>query len=142
VSLALHTREPKTRGSRLGGSPTLTAQRKPRPAAAAPGRPAAHPVCDFCRGALGREERHRLVWQGPFAAELVLAELCSRCATSAETLLDLYGGRGRKSIALVQEVRPRVRAHRVVGFVARGAFYLLIALMFFAIVTLISSASR
>jgi hypothetical protein len=100
------------------------------------------PACDFCRGALSREERHRLVWESPVPAELVLAELCSRCATSAETLLELYGGRGRQSIALVQEVRPSARAPRVVGFLARGALYLLIALAFFLIVTLISSAAR
>jgi hypothetical protein len=68
--------------------------------------------------------------------------LCSRCATSAETLLELYGGRGRESIALVKEVRPSVSPHRVVGLVARGALYLLIALTFFLIVTMISSRNR
>jgi hypothetical protein len=130
------------RGNRFGGSSSLTAQPKPQPATAAAPRPAAHPACDFCRGALRREERHRLVWEGPFREELVLADLCSRCATSAETLLELYGGRGREAIALVQEVRPSARSHRVVGFLARGALYLLIALAFFLIVTLISSYAR
>jgi hypothetical protein len=139
LDLPVHTQE--IRGSRFGGSPSLAAQPRTRPEAAEPRRPSAHPACDFCRGALGREERHRLVWESPFPAELVLADLCSRCATSAETLLELYGGRGRESIALVQEVRPSARAHRVVGFLARGALYLLIALAFFLIVTLISSAA-
>ena len=130
------------RGSRFGGSPSLAAQTRTQPEAAEPRRHAARPVCDFCRGALQREERHRLVWESPFGADLVLADLCSRCATRAETLVELHGGRGRKSIALVQEVRPSARPHRVVGFVARGALYLLIALAFFLIVTLISSAAH
>jgi hypothetical protein len=118
-----------------------TTRRGRRDAAPSPRRPAAHPACDFCRGALRREERHRLIWESQ-SAELVLADLCSRCATRAEILLELYGGRGRKSIALVQEARPSARPHRVVGFVARGALYLLIALAFFLIVTLISSAAH
>ena len=107
-----------------------------------PRRPGEHPACDFCGGALRREERHRLIWESPFQAELVLADLCSRCATKADTLLKLYGGRGRESIALVQEVRPSARPHRVVGFLARGALYLLVALAFFLIVTLVSSRAR
>jgi hypothetical protein len=135
VDLAVHAQE--TRGSRFGGSPSLAAQPKTEPEAAEPSRPAG-PACDFCRDALSREERHRLVWESP-SAELVLADLCRRCATGAGTLLELYGGRGREAIALVQEVRPSARPHRVVGFFARGAVYLLIALMFFVIVTLISS---
>jgi len=68
--------------------------------------------------------------------------LCRRCATSAGTLLELYGGRGREAIALLQEVRPSARSHRVVGFLARGALYLLIVLAAFLIVTLISSAAH
>jgi hypothetical protein len=68
--------------------------------------------------------------------------LCSRCASGAETLLELYGGRGRGSIALVQEVRPSERPYRVAAFVVRSALYLLIALAFFLIVTLISSRTR
>jgi hypothetical protein len=119
-----------------------TTRRGRRDAAPSPRRPAAHPACDFCRGALRREERHRLIWESPFQAELVLADLCSRCATRADTLLKLYGGRGRESIALVQNIRPSARPHRVVGFVARGAVYLLIALTFFLIVTLVSSRAR
>jgi hypothetical protein len=54
----------------------------------------------------------------------------------------LYGGSGREAIALVEEVRPSARPHRVVGFVVRGALYLLIALAFFLIVTLISSSAH
>ena len=140
LDLPVHSKE--LRGSRFGGSPSLTAQPGTQPEAAEPRRHAAHPACDFCRGALSREERHRLVWESPYPAELVLADLCSRCATSAEPLLKLYGGRGRESIALVQEVRPSAAAPKVVGFIARGAFYLMIALAFFLIVTLISSYGR
>jgi hypothetical protein len=130
------------RGSHSGGSPSLAAQPRTQRKDAEPGRHAARPACDFCRSALRREERHRLVWQSPFQAELVLADLCSRCATRADTLLKLYGGGGREAIALVEEVRPSARPHRVVGFFARGALYLLIALTFFVIVTLISSTAR
>lgn len=137
LDLPIHSQE--IRGSRSGGSPALATQRTTQPEAAEPPRPAAHAACDICRGALAREERHRLVWKSPLPTELVLADLCSRCATSAETLLELHGGRGRRSIALVQQVRPSARPHRVVGFVARGALYLLIALTFFVIVTLVSS---
>jgi hypothetical protein len=141
VSLNLPVQGQTIRGSRFGGSPSFAAQPRAQPEAAEPGRHAAHAVCDFCRGALKREERHRLIWESQ-SAELVLADLCSRCAARAETLLELYGGRGRKSIALVQEIRPLARPHRVVGFVARGALSLLIALAFFLIVTLISSAAH
>jgi hypothetical protein len=42
----------------------------------------------------------------------------------------------------VQEVRPSAAAPKVVGVIARGAFYLLIAFAFFFIVTLISSYAR
>jgi len=64
--------------------------------------------------------------------------LCSSCAGTSETLLESYGGRGRESIALLQQIRPSAGPHRVAGFVARGAVYVLIALTFFVIVTLIS----
>jgi hypothetical protein len=106
--------------------------------AAVSGSPRA-PSCDFCQTALTRGERHRLVWEGPLPTTLVLADLCNHCSTRAESLVELYGGRGRDAIRLAQEVRPSAPVHKVVGFIARGVFYLLIAITFFLIVTAISS---
>lgn len=114
-----------------------TTRRGRRDAAPSPPRPAAHPACDFCRGALRREERHRLVWESPFQGELVLADLCSRCASRGDDLVELYGG--REAITLVHEVQRSKTSHGVAAFLARGVVYLLIAVVFFLIVTLISS---
>jgi hypothetical protein len=107
--------------------------------AAVSGSPRA-PSCDFCRSPLPRGERHRLVWESAaLDSELILADLCSRCATA-------YGSGSRSArpaaIRLVQEVRPSGAPPKVVGVIARGAFYLLIAFAFFFIVTLISSYAR
>jgi hypothetical protein len=126
--------EPKTRGSRFGGSPSSTAQRDTQAEAA---RSRAAPACDFCRGALPRGERNRLVWESPeHATGLILADLCSRCATA-------YGSDSQSArptaVRLVQEVRPSAAPPKVVGFIARGAVYFLIAATFFLIVTLISA---
>ncbi len=103
-------------------------------------------VCDFCGRTRTRDERNRLVWEGALATRLVLAELCSRCAPQADSLLELHGGHGRDLIRLVQEIReapaPRVARHRVLGFTARGILYLLIALAAFLIVTLVTSRAR
>lgn len=104
--------------------------------AALSGSPRA-PSCDFCRSPLSRGERHRLVWESaPLDSELILADLCSRCATA-------YGSGSQSArptaLRLLQEVRPSAAAPKAVGFIARGAFYLLIAFAFFFIVTLISS---
>jgi hypothetical protein len=82
------------------------------------------------------------VWVGPDGTELVLAEPCERCASQADGLLALYGGRGRHAVRLVQ-AGPRipftVPRHRVSRFATRGLVYLLIAIGAFLLVTLISS---
>jgi hypothetical protein len=124
------------RGSRFGGSPSFSGR---HPEHSESRRPAA-PACDFCRSPLPRGERHRLVWESAaLDGELILADLCSRCATA-------YGSGsqpGRPSgLKLVQEVRPSAAPPKVVGVIARGAFYLLIAFAFFFMVTLISSYAR
>ena len=143
MSLALLTREPKTRGSRSGGSPSLAARSRGNAAASECAR---GPSCDFCRGALRSEERHRLVWESSFAAELVLADLCRDCATFADRLLELYGGCGREAITLVQEIRPspppRTVQPRVLGYAARGVLYLVIAVASLLLVTLVTSRGR
>jgi hypothetical protein len=137
MNLDLPVRSQELRGSRFGGSPSLAAQPSTQPKAADACRHAAHPVCDFCRSALRREERHRLVWKSPFQAELVLADLCSRCASRGDDIVELYGG--REAITLVHEGQRAKRYHGVVAFLIRGVVYLLIAVAFFLIVTLISS---
>jgi hypothetical protein len=72
--------------------------------------------------------------------------LCRDCATFADSLLELYGGRGRDAISLVQEIRasppPRTVQPRVGGYAARGVLYLLIAVASFVLVTLVTSRGR
>jgi hypothetical protein len=98
------------------------------------------PSCDFCRGSLVSAERHRLVWESEaLATELILAEVCSHCADKA------FGSAGGSQAAradalrLVHQVRPSSTAPTIVGLIARGAVYFLVAVTFFFIVTLISS---
>src|SRR5262245_39096148 len=99
-------------------------------------------ACDVCGHARPRNERNRLVWDLGPANRLVLAQLCRDCATSADQLVELYGGRGREAIGLVQETRPapprRSAPPRVLGYGARGAVYLLIAVASFVLVTLVT----
>jgi hypothetical protein len=120
-------------------SAALPLRAESRMNAAVSGSPRA-PSCDFCRSPLPRGERHRLVWEGAaLDGELILADLCSRCATAFGT--GSWSARPT-ALRLVQEVRLSAAAPRAVGFIARGAFYLLIAFAFFFIVTLISSYAR
>ena len=108
-------------------------------------RPRSTPLaCDLCGNARTRDERHRLVWERDPDTRLVLAELCRGCATVADPLLELHGGRGREAIELVREIRasppPRPTVQpRVLGFTARGLLYLLIAIASFVLVTLVTS---
>lgn len=74
--------------------------------------------------------------------ELVLADLCRSCASGSESLVARYGGHGREAIALVNEARAAPSPHRVAGFLARSVLYLLIAVTFFVIVTLISASAH
>ena len=60
----------------------------------------ATPACDFCGAACPRSQRRRLTWETEAGDELVLADLCARCAAHADRLLDVYGGRGRASMRL------------------------------------------
>jgi hypothetical protein len=123
-----------------------------RPLAERPGRAASAalpPVaqvplcCDMCGCARPRDERDRLVWESSPATRLVLADLCGDCARSADSLLELYGGRGRNGISLVHEIHgsppPRSVQPRVLGSFARGVLYLLIAVASFVLVTLVTS---
>lgn len=73
----------------------------------------------------------------------MLAELCDRCASQADRLLEVYGGHGRgaislKSAASASEVgRPPARA--VGGMLVRGLVYVLIGLAAFVVVTFLAA---
>lgn len=103
-------------------------------------------MCDFCGRPRSRDPRSRLVWASPFAADVVLADLCSHCAAQADGLLEMYGGRGRDAISLVQSfgalATPTPRKHRAFASVGRIVVYIMIALAFFVIVTLVTSHVR
>jgi hypothetical protein len=96
-------------------------------------------VCDICGSPRSPLEHQRVVWDSGVGTDLVLADLCSRCAADADRLLDLYGGRGRNALRLTQEKRvahvPAARA-RTLG---RVLVYVLAGLASFVLVTLISS---
>lgn len=103
-------------------------------------------ACDVCGCARIRDERHRLVWESDPSTQLVLAELCPDCAAFADPFLELYGGRGRDAIRLMQEIRafppPRTVQPRVLGYTARGVLYLLVAVASFLLVTLLTLRGR
>jgi hypothetical protein len=96
-------------------------------------------VCDFCGAAHSPFERQRLVWDLGADSELVLADLCSRCAGDADRLLDHYGGHGRNAIRLTRERRAAARHRAQPPRVVRVLIYLVVALVAFVLVTLISS---
>jgi hypothetical protein len=82
------------------------------------------------------------MWESE-GGELVLADLCARCAADADRLLEMYGGRGRTSIRVTGPDRadaiPMPLVRRASGVLLRGAVYVLIALAAFFVVTLITS---
>ena len=99
-------------------------------------------ACDFCGRPL-ENERHRFVWSGGLSEEVVLADLCPSCATSADGLLELHGGHGRDAIRLTQADRGSVvehgRTRRLGGSLGRGLVYVAIALAAFAVVTVLTA---
>jgi hypothetical protein len=100
-------------------------------------------VCDVCAAPRPRGERRRLVWDSGLGGDLVLADLCGRCAAEVDRLLELYGGHGRNAIRLTQadavSVRERAPVRKVGGIAVRGLFYLLIALASFLVVTFVTA---
>jgi hypothetical protein len=106
-----------------------------------PVAPAARDTCDMCGGARERSERHRLVWDAGPGTELVLAELCRRCAERPGRLLDVYGGRGRDALRVtgVHAAREAQPEHRMRGIILRGLVYLLVAFAAFVVVTSVAS---
>jgi hypothetical protein len=100
-----------------------------------------HDTCDMCGGARERSERHRLLWDSGLGIELVLAELCRRCAEQPEHILEIYGGRGHDALRVVRvdaarEAQPR---HTLRGIILRGVIYVLVALAAFVVVTTVTS---
>jgi hypothetical protein len=100
-----------------------------------------HDTCDICGGARQRSERHRLLWDSGLGIELVLAELCRRCAEQPERLLEIYGRRGHDALRVVpvdaaREAQPR---HTLRGIILRGLIYVLVALTAFVVVTTVTS---
>jgi hypothetical protein len=83
------------------------------------------------------------MWESEGGGELVLADLCARCAADADDLLEMYGGRGRTSVQVTEpdtaEAIPLALVRRASGVLLRGAVYALIALAVFFVVTLITS---
>ena len=95
----------------------------------------------MCGGARERSERHRLVWDTGLGTELVLAELCRRCADRPGRLLEVYGGRGHDALRVIRvptarEVQPR---RTMGGIILRGLVYVLVALAAFVVVTSVTS---
>lgn len=97
----------------------------------------------MCGAPRARGERRRLVWDSGVGGELVLADVCGRCAGQADRLLEMYGGHGRNAMRLTQEATVSTRetrpAQRVGGIVVRGLLYLLIALASFFVFTFVTS---
>ncbi len=83
------------------------------------------------------------MWKTECGDDVVLADLCARCASHADQLLELYGGRGRSSMRVArpatEDVVRLVVVRRASGMLVRGAIYVLIALATFFVVTLITS---
>jgi hypothetical protein len=88
-------------------------------------------------------EPQRLVWDSGQHGELVLAELCARCAGQADELVADFGGRGREAMRLTQHVAvspaARTPKRRVGGIAVRGIVYVLVAAVAFLVVTFISA---
>ena len=103
----------------------------------------AGPGCDFCGAAYARSQRRRLMWETEGGDELILADLCARCAARADRLLEVCGGRGRASMRLTgpdtADAIPLALVRRMSGVLVRGVVYVLIALAVFFVVTLITS---
>jgi hypothetical protein len=100
-------------------------------------------ACDVCGAPRARGERRRLVWDSGVGGDLVVADLCARCAAESDRLLELYGGRGRDAVTVTQQgpvsAADWASMRRVGGVVVRGLVYVLIALAAFAVVTLITA---
>ena len=87
-----------------------------------------------------------MVWDSGRDGELVLAELCARCAGQADELVTVFGGRGREAVRLKQHVAvsppERTPVRRVGGVVVRGVVYVLVAVLAFLVITFLTARPR
>jgi hypothetical protein len=99
-------------------------------------------VCDVCGEPHARGERRRLVWASGPDGDLVLADLCARCAGESHRFLVMYGGRGRDAVRLTHESSVSVKrapVPRAAGMFVRGLLYVLVAVAAFVLVTLLTA---
>jgi hypothetical protein len=104
---------------------------------------AVNAVCDVCGEPRARGERRRLVWASGPDGDLVLADLCARCAGESHRLVEMYGGRGRDAVRLTHEgsvsAVKRAPVLRAAGMFVRGLVYVLLAVAAFVLVTLLTA---
>jgi hypothetical protein len=81
------------------------------------------------------------MWDLGSGRTLILADLCPRCASHADRLLEVYGGTGRASLQVTRvaeaSAQPSGFVRRGSSVIARSTLYVLIALATFFVVTLI-----
>jgi hypothetical protein len=102
-------------------------------------------ACDFCGAGREKAKRIQLVWLVERGNEVVLADLCERCATRQDRILRRYGGRGRDAMTIREPPPPPpawIRlADRTELALLRGVLYVMIAVVFFFIVTYVTAHS-
>jgi hypothetical protein len=84
-----------------------------------------------------------LAWDSGRDGELVLAELCARCAGQADQLVAAFGGRGRDAMRLTQHLAvsaaERTPVRRLGGVLLRGVVYVLVAVVAFLVITFLTA---
>jgi hypothetical protein len=97
----------------------------------------------MCGAARTRSERQWLVWDTGLGIDVVLAELCRRCAEQPGRLIEIYGGRGHDALRVTRAdaapERETAPGRTLRGIVLRGLFYILVALAAFFVVTTFTS---
>ena len=108
-----------------------------------PAHTAASESCDLCGAARARSERGRLVWDSGLGNELVLADLCRRCAGAPDELLEIYGTRSHGALRVTPadpvSGRDAAAGHSIRGVVLRGLAYVVVALAAFVVITIVTS---
>jgi hypothetical protein len=85
------------------------------------------------------------VWKGGLGDDLVLADLCGRCAAESNRLLEIYGGRGRDAMRLTQQFAASAaepagaRLQMLGAMFVRALVYVLIAFATFLVITFVTA---